>query len=124
MARRSAQLEHDFSRWSSRARGSSVLPESAWGPVSRGLHLSPREVQIVRATFDDLKECAIAGDLGISAHTVHTHVERLHRKLGVADRAQLILRVIDVYLRMVRDPDEVLPPICRACSRNGCPLAL
>ncbi|MCK6455994.1 MAG: helix-turn-helix transcriptional regulator [Phycisphaerae bacterium] len=64
-----------------------------WAETSRQLRLSGRESQIVRFCFDDLKESAIAQRLGISQHTVHTHLERLYRKLGVASRCELIVCV-------------------------------
>lgn len=74
--------------------GSRLLAGEEWQRAERGLHLSGREVEIVRAIFDDRTESAIAQGLGISPHTVHTHVERLYRKLGVTSRTQLVLRVV------------------------------
>jgi DNA-binding NarL/FixJ family response regulator len=61
-------------------------------------------LQIVRAVFDDQTEYAIAADLGISPHTVHTHFERLHRKLAVSDRVQLVLRVTEASLVLTTVP--------------------
>lgn len=80
--------------------GQAVLSEEHWRAVAASLRLSPREVQIVQAVFDDLKESAIAGRLGISAHTVHTHLERLYRKVGVNSRATMIVRVFAEHLRL------------------------
>ena len=59
-------------RISASPRGQFLLPERAWRDVARLLKLSPREKQVVRHVFDDLKEAAIADRLGISPHTVHT----------------------------------------------------
>jgi len=58
------------------------------------LRLSRRECEITQAVFDDAKEETIAAGLGISAHTVHTHLERLYRKLGVGSRASLVVLVL------------------------------
>jgi DNA-binding CsgD family transcriptional regulator len=69
--------------------GSAILPVSAWAEVALKLKLSGRELQIVRCIFDDLTEASIASELGISPHTVHTHMERLHRKLVVSNRVQV-----------------------------------
>ena len=39
-------------------------------------------------------ELAIASDLGISQHTVHTYLERVYRKLAVGSRVALVVRVM------------------------------
>lgn len=75
--------------------------------VGRGLRLSPRELQIVQGVFDDLKEAAIADRLGISSHTVHTHLERLYRKLGVSGRGPMIVAIFSELLRVVRSNTAV-----------------
>ena len=74
--------------------GHQLLRVEEWRHAARALHLSGRELEIARAIFEDRTESVIAKDLGISPHTVHTHVERLYRKLAVASRTQLVLRVI------------------------------
>jgi len=55
-------------------------------------------LQIIQGIFDDKKEFAIAAELTISVHTVHTHLERLYRKLGVRTRIGLILCILAEYL--------------------------
>lgn len=82
------------------ASGREILSVGQWNEIGLSLRLSPRELQIVQAVFDDLKESAIAGSLGISAHTVHTHLERLYRKCGVRGRSMLIVRVFAEFLRL------------------------
>lgn len=74
--------------------GYDLLSGNEWERAVRDLNLSGREQEIARAIFDDRTESSIAEKLGISPHTVHTHVERLYRKLGVGSRTQLILRVV------------------------------
>jgi len=54
----------------------------------------------MRAVFDDRTEFAIAADLGISPHTVHTHFRRLHKKLGAITRVQLVLRAMDEFIAL------------------------
>jgi len=51
-------------------------------------------------------------DLGIAPRTVHTHIERLHRKLEAIDRLQLVLSVVREFLRLTISSDGNLPPIC------------
>ena len=66
--------------------------------IANSLHISDRQLQIIQEIFDDRKESAIAADLTISVHTVHTHLERLYRKLGVSTRVGLILCILAEYL--------------------------
>src|SRR5262245_25662139 len=80
--------------------GLSLLPLSAWTCLGMTLRLSPREMQIVQGVFGDRKEETIAGELGISPHTVNTYFQRLYAKLGVSSRPQLIVRVMAEYLTM------------------------
>lgn len=79
-------------------RGRSILPYAAWEIIAKSLRISNRELQIVQGIFDDRKEYAIAHELKISTHTVHTHLERLYRKLGVSSRLGLVLCIVSEYL--------------------------
>jgi DNA-binding CsgD family transcriptional regulator len=104
--------------------GAAMFSELAWGEIARSLKLSGRELQIVRAVFDDRTEFAIAADLRISPHTVHTHIERLHRKLAVVDRSQLILCVMSEFLMLTIAPGTNLPSICANRTAGRCPLLI
>jgi ATP/maltotriose-dependent transcriptional regulator MalT len=75
-------------------KGSDILSAAEWQDVCARLKLTERELEVVVGVFDDLKEAAIASRLGISAHTVHTHLERLYRKLGVNGRGRMIIEVM------------------------------
>lgn len=74
--------------------------EDTWRHVSQRLQLSDRQQQIVAAVIRDEDEATIAASLGISTHTVHSHVERLYRKLAVSSRCQLLLRLVDLYIEL------------------------
>ena len=100
------------------AFGSALFTEQTWEQIARSLGLSGREVQIVRGVFDDRVESTIAADLGISTHTVHTHFDRLHRKLGVGTRTGLMLRVTRQFLALTASSANDLPPPL-AVSRPG-----
>ncbi len=78
------------------------MSPAQWQEVGARLKLSDRELEVVIGVFDDLKEAAIATRLGISAHTVHTHLERLYRKLGVNGRGRLITEVLAEHLMASR----------------------
>lgn len=85
------------------------------------LQLSDRELQIIQCVFDGMKELAVAQTLGISAHTVHAHVKRLYRKLGVGNHCELLTRVFAAYVALAsgdesrpsarRRPDGPMPAL-------------
>lgn len=102
--------------------GSAMFSEHAWELIARSLKLSGRELELVRGVFDDETEPAIAARLGISQHTVHTHFERLHHKLAVADRTQMLTRVMREFLALTASLDNDLPPICPNRLAGVCPL--
>ena len=79
-------------------RNRSIVPHDAWRVIANSLSISDRELQIIQGVFDDQKEFAIAQELTISVHTVHTHLERLYRKLGVSSRVALVLYILSEYL--------------------------
>lgn len=99
-----------------------MFPEQAWRVIARSLQLSARELQIVRGVFDDRTDCAIAADIGISPHTVHTHFDRLHHKLAVADRVGLVVRIMNEFLLLTVAPESILPSICANRTAGRCPL--
>ena len=101
--------------------GSAMFSPPAWAAIARSLELSARELQIVRAVFDDQKENTMARALGISIHTIHTHVDRLHHKLAITDRTQLLQRVMQEFLALTLAPGSVLPPICACRTMCQCP---
>jgi len=101
--------------------GSAMLSSEAWKQIGCSLGLSGRELQIVQGTFDDKTEFAMAADLHISPSTIHSHIERLHRKLAITDRAQLLLRVTQEFLALTALPGSHLPPICADRDTRRCP---
>ncbi len=105
-----------------RPLGAAIFSDRAWREIARSLHLSARELEIVRGVFSDRTDSAIAADLGISPHTVLTHFDRIHRKLAVVDRVELILRVMDEFLLLTVAPETTLLSICANQSAGRCPL--
>ena len=83
--------------------GRRVLPQGAWRRIERSLGLSQRGLSIIQSVFDDRSEPAIARELGISAHTVHTYLERLYHRLDVRSRIGLVLRIVAEHLAMSTD---------------------
>lgn len=105
-----------------RRLGAVMFDDYIWQKIGDALSLSPRERQIILHLFDDEKETVIAARLGISPHTVHMHIERLYRKLGVGGRMNMALRVVETYLRLCTDPREHFPPLCHNRANGRCPL--
>jgi DNA-binding NarL/FixJ family response regulator len=56
--------------------------------------LSRGQTQVVRLLLDGLPEKEVAFALCLSRHTVHTHVKRIYRLLGVQSRAELMVRCL------------------------------
>jgi DNA-binding NarL/FixJ family response regulator len=52
--------------------------------------LSPREIEILQKVAYGATTKEVADSLGISFHTVKTHLERIFEKLGANDRAQAV----------------------------------
>ncbi len=57
---------------------------------AEAIALTPRETDVLERLVEDDTEAAIADDLGVSPHTVRTHVKNLYAKLQVHSRAQMI----------------------------------
>ena len=87
-----------------------ILDSDEWLVVRRELGLSSREREIVELLMFDVKESAIGARLGISPHTVHTHLERLYHKLGVRGRLQVVVRVLGACLTRLRHDAGTTPP--------------
>ena len=100
-----------------------MFSDHAWQEIARRLKLSERELQIVCGIFEDQTESTIATNLGVSPHTVHTHCERLYRKIGATGRIKLVLRVMDEYIALSFAPETALPPLCANFAAGNCPLS-
>jgi len=75
--------------------------------IGVSLNLTARELQIIRGLLEGRHEEAIAHELGISRHTVHTHIGRVYKKLNVDCCTGLLLRIFNEYIAL--DPG-VEPP--------------
>ncbi|GFE85032.1 hypothetical protein GCM10011487_70320 [Steroidobacter agaridevorans] len=56
----------------------------------------------------DLSEAKVAEQLSISVHTVHSHTERLYRKLLVGSRSELVTRIFRTYVQLNGYREEVI----------------
>ena len=69
-----------------------------WRRIGRTLGLSSRPLEIVKHITAEQGDREIATALGLTVHTVHTHVERLYTKLGVHSRAGVVARIFAAHL--------------------------
>ena len=95
-----ASKPHNGSDRSAVLDAEDIFSEGHWVRIAESLRFSGRETQIVKGIFDDDTEQGIGQRFGMSPHTVHTHLQRLYRKLGVSSRTQLILRVVGEYMAL------------------------
>ena len=63
--------------------------------------LTPREVEVLAMLAEGLANKAIAARLGISGHTVKTHVAAVFGKLGVSTRAEAVASAARLGLLML-----------------------
>ncbi len=71
--------------------------EEAWAGIADKLDLSPRQMQVARCVVEGQGDREIVLALGVSWHTVQTHMERLHEKLGIQSRVGLATQVTAAY---------------------------
>ncbi len=77
-----------------------LLPDKVWQALGSSLKLSVRERQVAMQVFREKKEETIAEELGISRSTVHTHLERIYRKLDVSCRSAMVVRFFEAYVAL------------------------
>jgi DNA-binding CsgD family transcriptional regulator len=81
-------------------RRPSFLNDREWKLLIDTFHLSPRETEVSTLIFSGKSEREIADLLSISVHTVHSHLERMHRKLNVHTRGELVVVFFRTYVQV------------------------
>jgi two-component system NarL family response regulator len=61
-------------------------------PVRAPTALTSREKEVLQGVAAGLSEKKLAEKLGVSPHTVHTHIKKIYRKLQVGSRAEAVLK--------------------------------
>lgn len=77
--------------------------DEEWVEVFQSLHMSPQQSRIIVLLVGGLGDKQIAQQLGIAIPTLRTHIGRIFTRLGVADRAELVLRIFCEFRRGCRD---------------------
>ena len=85
------------------APASSRIPVQHREGLRSRLGLSPREMEVALRVMDGQGLKGIAGDLGLSVHTVDTHRRRMYEKLGVHKRSEVPARLFVAHLDWLRD---------------------
>ena len=69
------------------------------GDEGRGLlggrELSKRQTDVLHQLLRGMSEKEVARELGVSTHTVHTHVKRLYTEFEVSSRGELLAKFVD-----------------------------
>lgn len=112
------RIREDNPSGTSKARGGSLVP-AEWDAIASVLNLTPREVEIIQTLMAGRHEPEIGSELGISSHTVHTHLGRIYRKLNVHSLPGLLLRVFGAYVEIVRSDATPDIPAIRAKSTTS-----
>lgn len=60
--------------------------------------LTPRETDVVRLLASGLSYSRIADQLGVSPHTVTSHIRNAYRKLEVHTAAAAVMRAVELRL--------------------------
>ena len=74
-----------------------MSPED-WLSIAASLGLSERELEVVKSVFEGGTEVLIARRLNLSSHTIHSHLDRVYKKLRVSNRCGVVIKVFAEYL--------------------------
>ncbi len=76
-----------------------LFSDSEWAEIFAALRVSPQQRRIVTLMAQGMGDKQIARELGMAYGTLRTHVGRMFAHLGVADRAELVVRVVHTFRR-------------------------
>jgi len=94
-------------------------------PTRPPIHLTPRELEIVRYVMLGESNKQIARRLGISNYTVRDHVSNLLKKAGVTSRSRLALVISAPIAHAVHEPaTHECPEPLRTAAGPTQPLAV
>ncbi|MFI8610215.1 LuxR C-terminal-related transcriptional regulator [Pseudomonas sp. NPDC077649] len=84
------------------------LPAKSPREPSKPVQLTLRERELIRAIVDEpsAKYISIAGQLGISEHTVHNHLSNIYHKLNLVNRIDLLMYAMKHGITGSEDPHQ------------------
>lgn len=65
------------------------------------IQITPREADVLRLIATGCTYAQVADRLGVSLHTVCTHVKNAYRKLGVRSGASAVMRAMELRILQV-----------------------
>jgi DNA-binding CsgD family transcriptional regulator len=71
-----------------------LFTDSQWRVLRVALGLTPRQLAVARLLCADCGQKQMAKRLGLSQHTVGTHLRALYERLGVRSRVAVIVRLV------------------------------
>jgi len=71
-----------------------LFTRARWRELGEYLRLTPRQLAVARLLCADLSNAEIARRLGLSNDTVGTHLRSLYRRLEVASRVGVVVRLV------------------------------
>ena len=85
--------------------GSLEQPGDSPHTLMENRQLSDRQGDVLVLLLRGMSEKEVARELGVSTHTVHTHVKKLYSEFEVSSRGELLARFIDQkVLEMIQEP--------------------
>jgi DNA-binding CsgD family transcriptional regulator len=66
--------------------------------MNQPIRLTPREADVVRLIAHGCTYSQVADRLGVSAHTVATHIKNAYRKLDVHTAGAAVMRALQLQL--------------------------
>ena len=68
------------------------------GSITQAVSLTPRETEVLRLLARGCTYKQAADRLGLSQHTVQSHIKNAYRKLGVRCAAAAVMRAVELRL--------------------------
>lgn len=69
-----------------------------FGTLNEPARLTPRESDVLRLIARGCTYAQAGDDLGVSPHTVASHIKNAYRKLGVRSGAAAVMRAVELRL--------------------------
>lgn len=68
-----------------------------WEAIAQRLWLTPQQTRILGLLLQVQRDKDISREMGINVWTVRAHLTKIFRKLGVADRVELVLLIFATH---------------------------
>ena len=92
-----AYVMTDRNKWNWQLQpGRSLVSNGQWKKIIDLLDLTDRELIVCQLLFLGLTRNDIAERMDVSLRTIRQFMERIHKKLRVKNRVELVLRIIEV----------------------------